>query len=66
MKGSPPHIAYSSEVPMTVAELIALLENENADATILVNVEGATREISHLESIPQEDGELEVHIMLPD
>jgi len=51
---------------MTVAELIALLENEEADAAILVNIEGTPREISHLESIPQEDGELAVHIMLPD
>ena len=51
---------------MTVAELIALLENEDADATVLVNIEGTPREISHLETLPQEDGELEVHIMLPD
>jgi hypothetical protein len=56
----------SHEGAMTVAELIALLENEDADATILVNVEGTPREISHLEALPQEDGELEVHIMLPD
>lgn len=51
---------------MTVAELIALLENEDADAPILVNIEGTTREISHLETMPQEDGAFEVHIMLPD
>ena len=51
---------------MTVAELIALLENEDADASILVDVDGTPREITHLESLPQEDGEMEVHIMLPD
>lgn len=51
---------------MTVAELIALLENEDADATVQVNVDGTPREISHIESLPQEDGELAVQIMLPD
>lgn len=48
---------------MTVGELIAMLEMQDPDAPVLLSIDDATYEISHLEVMPQDDGELQVHIL---
>jgi hypothetical protein len=52
------------EVAMTAAELIALLEDLDPDAPVLVVVEDVAHQISHIEPAVSEDEEDEVHVFL--
>jgi hypothetical protein len=49
---------------MTIAELIALLENLDPDAPVLVVINDVAHDISHVEPTVTEDEEEEVHVFL--